>query len=330
MKVSQLLEQRRQNWRELEQLCDGPRRGRSNARSISRFASLYRAACADLALADAYQLPPDTVQYLHRLVGRAHNQLYQTKPFQISAWAQALLVDAPRRIFQDRCVQLAFCIFWGAFLTSFFLAQSKAAFPAYAEEMLSQEVIEQLESNFSESLRGRDPSLNYAMAGFYIQHNTGIGFKCFSSGLLVVPGLFICLYNAAFLGAAFGYMARPGRAGGREFLPLRHGAWSLRIDGDRAGHRGRTAAGLVLGPDQRPHSAGFAPPGSRRKHAADRRHDGAVLPGRIDRRVPVPFRGTLLGQGGGGDLVQRCTDVLFRRAGFPEECEPCNWIGRAF
>lgn len=229
MKVSQLLEQRRQNWRELEQLCDGPRRSRSTAHAVSRFAALYRAACADLALADAYQLPPDTVQYLHRLVGRAHNRLYQTKPFHVSVWGQALLVDAPRRIFQDRCVQLAFCVFWGAFLLSFFLAQSQAAFPAYAEEMLSQEVIEQLESNFSESLRGRDPSLNYAMAGFYIQHNTGIGFKCFASGLLVVPGLFICLYNAAFLGAAFGYMARPDVPEGVNFFHFvtAHGPFEL-------------------------------------------------------------------------------------------------------
>ena len=288
------------------------------------------ASLADLALADAYQLPPDTVQYLHRLVGRAHNQLYQTKPFNISAWAQALLVDAPRRIFQDRCVQLAFCIFWGAFLASFFLAQSKAAFPAYAEEMLSQEVIEQLESNFSESLRGRDPSLNYAMAGFYIQHNTGIGFKCFSSGLLVVPGLFICLYNAAFLGAAFGYMARPDVPEGVNFFHFvtAHGPFELTAVVLATGSR--TPFGLVLDPDQRPHSAGFAPPGGQRQHAADRRHDGAVLPGRIDRRFPFPLGRALCGQGGGGDLLQRRTDVLFRRARFPEECEPCNWIGRAF
>ena len=56
------------------------------------------------------------------------------------------------------------------------------------------------------------------MAGFYIQHNTGIGLKCFASGLLVIPGLFISLYNAAFLGAAFGYMARPDVPEGANFF----------------------------------------------------------------------------------------------------------------
>ena len=220
MKVSELLEKRRQNWAELEQLCEQTqaRRSRLGAPAISRFASLYRAACADLALADAYQLPPNTVQYLHRLVGRAHNQLYRTRNFRLSAWGRLLLFDAPQRIFQDRCVQLAFCIFWGAFLLSFLLALSNSVFPQYAEQMLSRETIDELEANFSESIVGRDPTLSYAMAGFYIQHNTGIGLKCFASGLLVIPGLFFSLYNAAFLGAAFGYMARPDVPEGANFF----------------------------------------------------------------------------------------------------------------
>lgn len=231
MKVSELLEQRRQNWHELERLCEqgAMRRRRAGAAVVARFGTLYRAACADLALADSYQLPPDTVQYLHRLVGRAHNQLYRTKPFNVSTWIDVLLVEAPQRIFQDRCVQLAFCIFWGAFLLSFFLALSKGIFPRYAEQMLGQEMIEQMESSFSESIHGRNPSESYAMAGFYIQHNTGIGFKCFASGLLVIPGLFMCLYNAAVLGGAFGYMARPDVVEGVNFFHFvtAHGPFEL-------------------------------------------------------------------------------------------------------
>jgi uncharacterized membrane protein SpoIIM required for sporulation len=231
MKVSELLEQRRQNWHELERLCEQGvmRRRRAGAAVVARFGTLYRAACADLALADSYQLPPDTVQYLHRLVGRAHNQLYRTKPFNVSTWIEVLLMEAPQRIFQDRCVQLAFCIFWGAFLLSFFLAFSKGLFPRYAEQMIGQEMIEQLESSFSSTIHGRDASESYAMAGFYIQHNTGIGFKCFASGLLVIPGLFMCLYNAAVLGGAFGYMARPDVAEGVNFFHFvtAHGPFEL-------------------------------------------------------------------------------------------------------
>ena len=101
MKVAQLLESRRENWRELEELCTpvkGARRGTTDARSVSRFSALYRAACADLALAEAYQFPPSTVQYLHRLVGRAHNRLYRSQSFTFSTWTRQLLVDVPQRL----------------------------------------------------------------------------------------------------------------------------------------------------------------------------------------------------------------------------------------
>ncbi len=85
MKVAAILEKRQAQWAELEQLCDSigkvSRDSESGARTVARFAALYRSACADLALADAYQLPPGTVTYLHRLVGRAHNRLYRSKRF---------------------------------------------------------------------------------------------------------------------------------------------------------------------------------------------------------------------------------------------------------
>lgn len=232
MKVAELLERRRQNWQELEGLC-----GRLQARrlrklksaELSRFAALYRAACADLALADAYQLPTNTVQYLHRLVGRAHNQLYRTRRFDYAAWAHLLLVDVPQRIFGDRCVQAAFCLFWGVFVVSALLANSTGLWPHYAEQILAREGIEQLEKNFQNPINGRDPQADFAMAGFYIQHNTGIGLTCFAFSLAVIPGVLITIFNAAYLGAAFGYMARPGVTEGENFYHFvtAHGPFEL-------------------------------------------------------------------------------------------------------
>ncbi len=232
MKVAELVEQRRQNWLELEQLCDLAQRStkrKMGAQRVTRFATLYRAACADLALADAYQLPPNTVQYLHRLVGRAHNQLYRSRDFDYAKWSNLLLVEAPQRIFNDRCVQLAFCLFWGGFILSAILAYSSSIWPNYAQEMLTQANIEQLETNFGEPIKGRNPQQSFAMAGFYIQHNTSIGLKCFAGGVLVIPGLFITMFNAVFLGASFGYMARPDVAEGVNFFHFvtAHGPFEL-------------------------------------------------------------------------------------------------------
>ena len=56
MKVAALLENRRQTWMELDRLCATVRGGKLTPEMAVRFSSLYRAACADLALADAYQL----------------------------------------------------------------------------------------------------------------------------------------------------------------------------------------------------------------------------------------------------------------------------------
>ncbi len=230
MKVAQLLETRRKNWQELESLClRMEERRKLPAPSVTRFAALYRAACADLALADAYELPPGTVRYLHRLVGRAHNQLYRSRVFDFRQWGHVLLVDIPSRIFGDRCVQLAFYLFWCFFIVSAVLAASPRLWPQYAEQLLTAEGIEQLETMFQDPVRGRDASLSPAMASFYIRNNTGIGLQCFAGGLLVVPGLAITIFNAMYLGAAFGYMARPDVPQSTNFFGfvMAHGPFEL-------------------------------------------------------------------------------------------------------
>jgi uncharacterized membrane protein SpoIIM required for sporulation len=230
VKVAELLERRRQNWQELEGLCD--RMGRINAPSASemtRFAALYRAACADLALADSYQLPPNTVQYLDRLVGRAHNQLYRTRKFDTRKWGRLLLFEAPQIIFNDRCVQGMFCLFWGVFILSAVLAMNKATWPNYAESLLGEEHLTQMETMYDRPMSGRDAGTNSEMTGFYVYHNAGIGLKCFAYGALVIPGIFTTLFNAAVLGATFGYMARPDVAQSVNFFNFvtAHGPFEL-------------------------------------------------------------------------------------------------------
>jgi uncharacterized membrane protein SpoIIM required for sporulation len=231
MKVVELLERRRKNWQELERYCARNNLGSLNAAELSRFSALYRAACADLALSNSYQLPENTVQYLHGIVGRAHNQLYRSKRFDYQVWAKMLLEEVPQRIFNDRCVQFMFCLFWGFFILSAWLAYSKTTWPDYAEQMMKPEMIDQLESNFKNPIDGtiRTGDDNLFMAAFYIMHNAGIGLQCFVWGLLVVPGLYVTMSNALKLGAAFGYMARPDVPEGANFFHFvtAHGPFEL-------------------------------------------------------------------------------------------------------
>ena len=232
MKVIDLLERRRKNWQELESLCDqvqNVKRDKLPPPQVSRFGALYRAACADLALAYAYQLPQNTVQYLHRLVGRTHNQLYRSRKFEVAKWAGMLLLDVPQTIFRDRCVQVMFCVFWGLFILSAWLAYSKQTWPDFAEQVISAEGIQRLEEMYKDPLDGRSGDINSMMAGFYVRNNTGIGLQCFAWGLLVVPGMLITMFNAITLGASFGYMARPDVEEGVNFFQFvtAHGPFEL-------------------------------------------------------------------------------------------------------
>jgi uncharacterized membrane protein SpoIIM required for sporulation len=228
MKVSDLLESRQAQWQELEQLCramKGGSRRRMAAPALSRFSTLYRDACADLALADAYQLPPGTVLYLHQLVGRAHNQLYRSRTFNLRDWFQELFVRLPQRLFADKALRLALVIFWGMFLLSAALAYGT---PDFAQRVIGTEMIANLEDWYSEPPSGRSVGMGGQMVGFYIYHNPQIGLQCFAFGLLFgIGGLFVTIANAAQLGAAFGYMARTPQAGNFYQFVTAHGPFEL-------------------------------------------------------------------------------------------------------
>lgn len=211
MKVSQIINQRRPLWHELELLCEvlNEKNGASklSAEKVSRFATLYRAACADLALSESYQLPPNTVDYLHRLVARSHNQLYRSKRYQWDTWFDKVFVQTPAQIFQDGAVQVAMGVFWVLFFVSVFLAYEPAVWPDFSAQVMGVEAVEQMTSNF-ENFGGRSWGENNFMANYYIINNGSIGLFCFIMMLFVVPGFMTLSFNAVYLGCAFGVMLR--------------------------------------------------------------------------------------------------------------------------
>ncbi len=238
MNVAKLLDRRRVQWHELERLCDVMEiQGRTDrmgsedhrgAAGVARFSALYRAACADLALADAYQLPPGTVTYLHRLVARAHNQLYRANRFEPTRWTSVVLSEAPRQIFADPCVRVAAIVFFGLFALSMYVGRNEELFPNFAQRMIGSTQLEQIEQMYEQPV---NKSLDHyvSMSGFYIMHNTGIGLQCFAYGILLIPCLFNLAFNAVSLGTIFGYMARPDSVGSDNFYEFvtAHGPFEL-------------------------------------------------------------------------------------------------------
>jgi uncharacterized membrane protein SpoIIM required for sporulation len=209
MKASEILAERQQNWAELQRLCaelESTSKRKLGPEVIARFAALYRAACADLALADAYQLPPGTVQFLHQLVARAHNQLYRSRQFDAGTWYREMIYRVPQRLFNDRFLWLSFMLFFGFGLVSYLLARFV---PGFAEAAVPEAMREQMREMYAAPPSGgRDFWVNHSMAGFYVFNNAGIGLQCFALGMLLCGfgGMFAVIFNACFLGAVFGYM----------------------------------------------------------------------------------------------------------------------------
>jgi uncharacterized membrane protein SpoIIM required for sporulation len=232
MKIAELLEKRRQGWLELERMCDSlqsltyPFANKGSL--VSRFSSLYRAACTDLAMAEQYQLPPASVEYLHRLVGRAHSQLYRSGRVGPERWLHYMAKIAPQSIFRDPCVKVAFVVFFGLFTISAFLASSEVEFPGFARRVMGDQQIKEMEKNFDKPLDGNFDQY-VMMAGYYIKHNTSIGLQCFALGPLILPSLCALGYNAVVLGASFGYMARSDVDQGDVFFQFvtAHGVFEL-------------------------------------------------------------------------------------------------------
>ncbi len=246
MRVGDVLEKRRADWSELETLCDRFQRSnkvvKNDGAVVERLATLYRGACSDLAMSEVYQMPPVTVEYLHRLVARAHNQLYRSRRFDWDRWSRALSVDMPQAIFSDYCVHVAAVIFFGLFALGAILGSAEELFPDFAAQICKQEQLDQLEEMYDKPLEGNFDS--YAsMAAFYIQHNTSIGLNCFGKGPLIIPCIIELAYQAILLGTMFGYMARPDVGPGEHFFEFvtAHGPFELTAIALSA------AAGLRLG-----------------------------------------------------------------------------------
>src|SRR4051794_7376772 len=186
MRVVDRLSRREASWGELGQLVDRFSRAhfrRLDPAEVLRLGQLYRGVCSDLMLAESYDLPRETVAYLHALVGRAHNTLYRARGFQFRDLGRLLFDDAPRMLRSDRALRLSAAVFFVSFLLCAMIA---AARPGFARQVVGEEFLEQVDHMYSQPIaaqRGEAAARDdTAMAGFYIQHNTTIGLQCFAWG----------------------------------------------------------------------------------------------------------------------------------------------------
>ncbi len=249
MNVAELLEKHRPDWQELEdhlaRLARVFGRRRVTEEEVARFTQLYRGACADLALAESYKLPPGIIRYLNNLVGRAHNQLYCDQAIGWSSLPGLLFEELPRRIFSDGTFWCGMLLFWVPFLTCAWLAYQYHD-TGFAEQVVGSDTLENLEDMYSNSFDDVTFEERLPMVGFYIFNNAGIGLQCFVAGaFFMVTGVLITLFNAIYLGTIFGHMATTEYSGHFYEFVVAHGPFELTAIAMSAGAGLRIGFGLI-------------------------------------------------------------------------------------
>ena len=231
------VDSRRGAWQRLEGWLDGRRPRDARPEELS---ALYRGACADLALADAYHLPPATVSYLHHLVARAHARFYRPARATWSQLHELVMVEVPGRLYGDPSLRIALVAFFGIFLATGLLA---AWDPELAGQVLGQDHVDDLREMYADGFQ-RDADEGVMMGGFYIRNNVGIALSCFASGIFAGVGSLVWLaFNGIVLGLSFGYMFTVEASTREHFFTfvLAHGPFEL------TGITLAGAAGLRLG-----------------------------------------------------------------------------------
>lgn len=209
--------------------------------SISRAAALYRAVCGDLMRAHAAGYGPEVMALLDGLAARAHNALYSSPPYRLSAVWELVASDFPRTVRRHvRFFALAAALFVLPGALGFVGAHASRPF---ALRLLSPPMVAQMERAYAEGFgKGRDEGADTAMAGFYVYNNIGIAFRCFATGVLFGLGsAFFLVYNGLVIGAVTGLVTAAGHGRNLFTFMSGHGAFELTaivISG---------AAGLLMG-----------------------------------------------------------------------------------
>lgn len=216
-------------WDELEQALA---RLRANAPDFAaeRFASLYRRACEQLALARARAYPAHMIERLNQLTADAHQAIYQRSEIGVARFWRLIAVDFPRAVRAHAgYVWLAAFVFGAPLLTLGLLVYFN---PELILSLVDVQTAAQFEEMYSEAGRRmgpeRDAENDWVMFGFYIYNNIGIAFQCFASGLFVgVGSLFFLAFNGAHIGAIAGYLTERGMSAAFYSFVATHGAFEL-------------------------------------------------------------------------------------------------------
>jgi len=120
---------------------------------------------------------------------------------------------------------LATALFYAPFVYGAAGAWRSAGF---AETVLSPQEIDEMEAAYSTRTGRASAVEDVQMAGYYVEHNVGIAFRCFATGIFGGLGsAFFLVYNGLVIGTAFGDLYRMGMGSNLLEFAAGHAAWEL-------------------------------------------------------------------------------------------------------
>jgi uncharacterized membrane protein SpoIIM required for sporulation len=232
-------------WQELEAaLGELPNKLRGAAPADrARIATLYRAACEHLAVAESRAYPVWLIERLETLTARGHQRIYRETDFGLDKLARLFLVDFPAAVRAHRLhVLVALIAFAGPLVATGVLAYLDPGFVLSLHHADSVDVYEQMYGDADGPIGRRSAESDWQMFGYYIYNNIRIAFQCFAGGLFFgVGSLFFLALNGVLAGSIAGYVTWRGFGGNFYSFVVTHGAFEL------TGVVLAGAAGIALG-----------------------------------------------------------------------------------
>jgi uncharacterized membrane protein SpoIIM required for sporulation len=231
------------SWQELDAALAARTRRKAAAIDRARIASLYRAACEHLAVAESRAYPVWLIERLESLTARGHQLIYRQTDFGLDKLARLFLVDFPAAVRAHRWhVLVALIAFAAPLVVTGILTWLDPGFILSVHDAGMVDEYEQMYGNAAGPIGRRGADSDWQMFGHYIANNIGLAFQCFAGGLFFgVGSLFFLAVNGVLAGSVAGYLTRRGFGENFYSFVVTHGAFEL------TGIVLAGAAGLVLG-----------------------------------------------------------------------------------
>lgn len=224
--------------------------------ALLRFPRLYRRACNHYALARSRHYSPALVAQLHDLVLRGHQRLYRRRGARLWRLIAFLGGGFPRAVRAHAAfIRLSAALFLlpGLLAGGFCYLQ-----PELIYSILEEGQVADMEYMYDPANRkpgrtaGRDSATDFAMFGFYLRNNIGIGFRTFAGGILYGVGtVLLLLFNGVVIGGVAGHLTRIGYQD--TFWPFVSGHGALELTAIViCGAAGLILAGAVVAPGRLP------------------------------------------------------------------------------